>query len=51
MSQDQYMRMMERMNQNEAKHPPTQAMLNVLKELFTEEQATLVGLPPRVARA
>jgi hypothetical protein len=26
--------MMERMNQNEAKHPPTQAMLNVLKELF-----------------
>ena len=43
MSQDQYLRMMERMNQNEAKHPPTQAMLNVLKELFTEEQAALVG--------
>ncbi len=43
MSQDHYLRMMERMNQNETKHPPTQAMLNVLKELFTEEQAALIG--------
>ena len=43
MSQDHYLRMIERMNQNEAKHPPTQAMLNVLKELYTEKQAALIG--------
>jgi len=43
MSQDHYVRMMERMNQNEVKHPPTQAMLNILKELFAEEQAVLIG--------
>lgn len=43
MSQDHYLRMIERINQNEMKHPPTQAMQNVLKELFTEEQAALIG--------
>jgi Pyruvate/2-oxoacid:ferredoxin oxidoreductase delta subunit len=43
MSQEPYVKLMERMNQNEVKHPQTQAMLNLLKELFTEEQAALVG--------
>jgi Pyruvate/2-oxoacid:ferredoxin oxidoreductase delta subunit len=43
MRQDHYVRLMERMNQNEIKHPQTNAMLNVLKELFTEEQAALIG--------
>jgi len=43
MSQNHYIRMMERMNQNEIKHPQTNAMLNILKELYTEEQAALIG--------
>jgi len=43
MSQDHYMRLIERMNQNEVKHAPTPAMMNVLRELFNEEQAALIG--------
>lgn len=43
MSEENYVRLMERMNQNEIKHPQTRAMLNLLKELFTEEQAALIG--------
>jgi len=43
MNQDNHVRLMERMNQNEVKHPQTQAMLNLLKELFSEEQAALIG--------
>lgn len=43
MSRDPYVRAMERMNMNVAKHPPTQAMLDFLKDVFTKEQAALIG--------
>ena len=43
MIQDNYVRLIERMNQNEAKHPPTEALITFLKELYTEEQAALIG--------
>lgn len=43
MSQNHYVRLMERMNKNEVKHAQTDSMLNFLKELYTEEQAALIG--------
>ena len=43
MTNNNYLRMIERMNKNAAKHAPTQAMVNFLKELYTEEQAALIG--------
>jgi Pyruvate/2-oxoacid:ferredoxin oxidoreductase delta subunit len=36
-------KMIDRMNQNLAKHPETGPMVEVLKDLYTEEQASLVG--------
>lgn len=43
MSQNNHVRLMARMNENEVKHPQTEAMLNLLKALFSEEQAALIG--------
>ena len=41
--EDIYVKMMERMNKNDARHPITNGMLNVLRVLFSEEQAALIG--------
>jgi Pyruvate/2-oxoacid:ferredoxin oxidoreductase delta subunit len=46
MSSETYIKLMERMNQNEIKHPQTNAMLDMLAALFTEEQAALAGSFP-----
>ena len=43
MNQDHYLRLMERMNQNDLKHSVSDAMLDLLRELFTEDQAALIG--------
>ena len=43
MSQDNYVRLVERMNQNEAKHVQTDSLLKFVKELYSEEQAALIG--------
>lgn len=40
---DSYVRMIERMNKNEARHEITESMQNLLKELYSEEQAALIG--------
>jgi Pyruvate/2-oxoacid:ferredoxin oxidoreductase delta subunit len=43
MLKDHYVRLIERMNMNVVKHPPTPAMIDILKILFTEEQAALAA--------
>ena len=43
MSEENFLRLIERMNQNEVKHLPTEAMINFIKELYTNEQAALIG--------
>lgn len=43
MGQDVYIRLVERMNKNHIKHEPTESRLKLLRELYTEEQATFVA--------
>ena len=38
-----YYKMIDRMNKNAAKHAPTPAMVRFLRELYTEDQAALIG--------
>jgi NAD-dependent dihydropyrimidine dehydrogenase PreA subunit len=46
MNDDIYVKLCERLNQNPVKMPPVDSVLNLLKELFTEEQAKLGGEMP-----
>ncbi|PKN65803.1 MAG: hypothetical protein CVU54_18570 [Deltaproteobacteria bacterium HGW-Deltaproteobacteria-12] len=41
--QDSYVKLMERMNKNDIKHPVTNPMLDALRVLYNEEQAALIG--------
>jgi len=43
MSQDNYSRMIARMNKNFAKHVESDPLINLMKELYTEEEAALIG--------
>jgi ferredoxin/predicted transcriptional regulator len=43
MSQNNYSRMIARMNKNFAKHLESDTLINFLKELYTEEQAALIA--------
>lgn len=43
MSDEAFLRLIERMNQNEVKHFPTEAMINFMRALYTDEQAALIG--------
>lgn len=43
MTQTPYLKMIDRMNKNASKHAPTPALVNFLSEIYTEEQAALIG--------
>src|SRR5208337_1150519 len=43
MNRDVYVRLAERMNLNPVKHPVVEPILNLLKELFNEKEATLAA--------
>ena len=43
MNKNAYVKLMERINQSGIKHAITDAMLDVLREIYTEDQAALIG--------